>query len=689
MCGRTLDAVSVPALAHRGDKILFANAAMVRLLGFPRETLLGMDFDAWVVPSARPAMRAHSLQCLVRGDEMPTLEVEAFTANQSSRALELGVRRMDDRGGALVVMTAQDQSDIRFVQQSLLDMSLVMRQVVENDPVATFVIDAGHRVTQWNAACAQLTGIPPHQMIGRTDVWRAFYPEARPMMADLVVDGRIAEDGPALYGPQLRPSPLLPRTFEMEEYFPSCGGQERWLYFNSAPLLDAEGRVIGAIETLQDVSARRNAEEQLRRHQQELEVIVAERTAELLITHHDLDAFLDNAPVGIMATEDGYVVRCNKTFANMFDLEEGSVWGMRAASLFQNPGDHDVSFGTDAFDPRAGASLAREFPMCTSRGSALWVQVIAYSAEPGKPRSRIWWLLQDRSNVLRAQRELVENFRHLKAVNAKLEQAQNQLLQSEKMASIGQLAAGVAHEINNPIGFVSSNLHTLRSYGERLLGLVQAYAARETPEQAQDPELAALKRAAELDYLAEDLPVLLRESEDGLTRVKKIVQNLKDFSRVDTADWQDADLNAGLESTLHVVMNEVKYKADVVRRYGQLPPVRCLAAQLNQVFMNLIVNAAHAIPGRGIITLSTGAEGDQAWVEVADNGAGMPPEVLNRIFEPFFTTKPVGKGTGLGLSLSFSIVQKHGGRIEVDSQVGAGTRFRVWVPVAGQAAAPG
>ncbi|WP_323055794.1 sensor histidine kinase [Paucibacter sp. PLA-PC-4] len=182
-----------------------------------------------------------------------------------------------------------------------------------------------------------------------------------------------------------------------------------------------------------------------------------------------------------------------------------------------------------------------------------------------------------------------------------------------------------------------------------------------------------------------DLPQLLDESEDGLLWVKKIVQDLKDFSSVDQAEWQEADLNAGLDSTLNVVMNEVRYKADVKKVYGRIPAVRCIAAQLNQVFMNLIINAAHAIPERGEITLSTSTQGEWVSVEVRDTGAGMSEDVQRRIFEPFFTTKPVGMGTGLGLSLSFSIVQKHGGRIEVESSLGVGTLFRVWIPIQGPA----
>jgi signal transduction histidine kinase len=214
-----------------------------------------------------------------------------------------------------------------------------------------------------------------------------------------------------------------------------------------------------------------------------------------------------------------------------------------------------------------------------------------------------------------------------------------------------------------------------------LLALLKDQPREALPAELRDA-LVRLDKAVDLEFVQEDLPQLLNESEDGLLRVKKIVQDLKDFSRVDHADWQDADLNAGLDSTLNVVMNEVKYKAEVRKDYGVLPPVRCIAAQLNQVFMNLIVNAAHAIAERGTITLVTRAvDDDWVCVEISDTGSGMSEEVKRRIFEPFFTTKPVGQGTGLGLSLSFSIVQKHGGRIEVDSEIGVGTRFKVWIPV--------
>jgi signal transduction histidine kinase len=175
----------------------------------------------------------------------------------------------------------------------------------------------------------------------------------------------------------------------------------------------------------------------------------------------------------------------------------------------------------------------------------------------------------------------------------------------------------------------------------------------------------------------------MSESREGIKRVRKIVQDLKDFSRVDAdRDWELADLHTGLDSTLNIVSNEIKYKADVVKEYGELPLVECLLSELNQVFMNLLMNASHAIEGaRGRIVLRTGTAGDEVWVEVSDTGGGIAPENLGRIFDPFFTTKPVGKGTGLGLSLSYGIVKKHHGRFDVRSTVGQGTTFRMTIPV--------
>lgn len=273
---------------------------------------------------------------------------------------------------------------------------------------------------------------------------------------------------------------------------------------------------------------------------------------------------------------------------------------------------------------------------------------------------------------------------NMKRIKEQLNAANNQALQSEKMASIGQLAAGMAHEINNPIGFVSSNLGTLERYIQQTFDLLDLYEQSEGF--ISDPEIRARikaeKEKADINYLKEDLRSLMAESKDGIARVKQIVQNLKDFSHVDAYDnWQLSDLHQGIETTLNIVNNVMKDKARVIKSYANLPLVECIPAQLNQVFMNLFMNAAHAIEKQGTVTVRTGQKDDRVWVEIGDTGTGIPPEHIKKIFDPFFTTKPIGKGTGLGLSVSYGIIQEHHGQFEVQSQIGKGTSFRIWLPI--------
>jgi signal transduction histidine kinase len=296
----------------------------------------------------------------------------------------------------------------------------------------------------------------------------------------------------------------------------------------------------------------------------------------------------------------------------------------------------------------------------------------------------------DIDNVDGAQREAVEaelvrRDEELTALNEQLSMAQAQLLQSEKLASIGQLAAGVAHEINNPISFVFSNFGTLQTYVASLLRVLARYEEAEPLIADADVVrgIAELREQVDLAFLQEDVLALLAESRDGIERVRKIVQDLKDFSRVDVhQQWQWTDLHQGIDSTLNIVNNEVKYKADIVKEYGTIPEVECLPSQINQVIMNIVVNGAQAIEGRrGRITIRTGESGGNVWIEIADNGCGIPQAIQSRIFDPFFTTKPIGTGTGLGLSLSYGIIQKHRGRIDMQSEEGVGTTFRIELPI--------
>ena len=310
------------------------------------------------------------------------------------------------------------------------------------------------------------------------------------------------------------------------------------------------------------------------------------------------------------------------------------------------------------------------------------------NVEEGGTIINLMALVIDNTRLYARQQQSIEDLFELNQdllnINKKLEEAHNQLLQSEKMASIGQLAAGVAHEINNPVGYINSNMVTLQGYVTDLTRLVECYSKAESllPEDnAETQAIRKIRKEVDLNFLKEDIGALLNESLEGVSRVRKIVQDLKEFSHVDSAEWQWSDLHRGMESTLNIVYNEIKYKAEVVKEYGELPNVECIPSQINQVFLNLLVNAAQAIEKQGRITIRSGVENDEAWIEVEDNGKGIDRENLSRIFDPFFTTKPVGKGTGLGLSLAWGIVQRHQGRLEVRSTVGVGTTFRLTLPI--------
>jgi two-component system, NtrC family, sensor kinase len=451
----------------------------------------------------------------------------------------------------------------------------------EGSPIPTFVIDADHVVTHFNKACAQLLGIAAHDIIGKRGLGKVFYGVDRPVMADLIVDGAMADIISDLYQNAYRGSLTIPEAYEAEGFFSRLGTSGRWLFFTAAPLKGVDGQIVGAIETLQDITERKIAENALMTSQLEVEQIVEQRTAQL--------------------------AEVNSTLRK--DVERREL----------------------------------------------------------------------------VERELTKRHSELNLLNAKLVTAQEHLVQQEKLASIGQLAAGVAHEINNPIGYIFSNYGMLETYLVSLFDMLNIY---EMAEQSHgDPNvvkgLQAKRVALEVDFLKEDIPALMKESKEGIVRVRKIVQDLKDFSHVEAKpEWSFTDLNQGIDSTLNVVNNEVKYKADVIKEYGDLPPVQCIPSEINQVVMNLVVNAAHAMGAeRGKISVRTGVENESAWIEVSDNGSGIPKDVLPRIFDPFYTTKPVGKGTGLGLSLSYGIVQRHCGKIDVQTELGQGTTFRVLLPL--------
>ncbi|MEK7321565.1 MAG: ATP-binding protein [Pseudomonadota bacterium] len=451
-------------------------------------------------------------------------------------------------------------------------------------------------------------------------------------------------------------------------------GKYCWIRDNARVVRDAAGRPVEILGVVTDITEYKLAEQAMR---------TVEATAQAT-----LDALANRI---VLLNDRGEIIAVNAAWRDYAE-QPHSLWRtgglgidylelVRERSSQITLGDGDMALGLEKLLAGQCQEYYLEYLHATAP-DARWYALHAarFQSSGGL---RIVVSEQDITQRRLAEEELRQQHAALRSINIRLEAANLQLLQSEKMAAIGQLAAGVAHEINNPVGYVNSNLSSLQRYVDDLFRLVEAYGEAEPvlPEHAAAwRTLQTVKQEVDLDFLKQDIVNLLNESQEGVARVRDIVQNLKSFSHVDDQEWQWNDLHKGLDSTLNIVQNELKYKARVIKEYGDLPQIECRLSQLNQVFMNLLVNAVHAMEERGNIWLRTGAENESVWVEIEDTGKGIAPEHLSRIFEPFFTTKPVGSGTGLGLSLSYDIITKHGGRIEVASTLGKGTCFRMYLP---------
>lgn len=383
--------------------------------------------------------------------------------------------------------------------------------------------------------------------------------------------------------------------------------------------------------------------------------------------------------VVVLVDDVGRVRRCNKALVKLTGKGYADLIGKELREIFTKD-----SFADDVLQ-------GQSTEICHELGGR-WFLANSYRLDDGPEEGGVVLTLYDytslkllTSQLIDSNRNLETKSRQLEAAYAELKTTQIKILTQEKMATIGQLAAGVAHEINNPIGFVSSNLRTLQKYLARLVEFIhvqdEAIQALGNPSTLKSIETA--RQQLKPEFIIGDVVELIAESLDGAERVMKIVQDLKGITRVDESEWRMIDLVECFESTINIVWNEIKYKATLVRDFSELPLIRCYPHQLNQVFMNLLINAAQAIDKEGQITVKAWQDGEMVQFSVTDTGCGIPPENLSRIFEPFFTTKEVGVGTGMGLSLSYQIVKKHQGEIFVESEPGKWTTFTVRLPIDG------
>jgi len=433
-----------------------------------------------------------------------------------------------------------------------------------------------------------------------------------------------------------------------------------WMYINVSPVMDEEGQILRYVAIVEDITETLAKEQRLKQQHRELEQLLhrVERIKEEWESSFDC---IDQ--VIAIIDEHERVRRINTAITRLYGHKPRELDKIPLARVF--PADLAAAISEYNSGEFYDHNLDKWFN---------W-QRFPFDRRGEKEQ---WYIitLHDVSELRRITSELSEAYAAQKATQSKL-------IQQEKMASIGQLAAGVAHEINNPVGFVASNLNTLNKYVQRLCTHIETLEKGiiSAPDSSLPELVEESRKQNKVKVVREDIFELIEESLEGTNRVKNIVGNLKSFSRVGDSGKQWTDLHECIESSINIAWNEIKYHAQVERDFVSLPPVFCNAQQMNQVFLNLLVNAAQAIEQSGIITVATRVNDPWAVVQITDTGCGIAPEHLEKIFDPFFTTKDVGKGTGLGLSLCYDMVQKHEGELKVKSVVGKGSAFEIRLPL--------
>jgi len=512
--------------------------------------------------------------------------------------------------------------------------------LIANARTIILVLDTQGRIISFNPYMADICGYKPEEVQGR-DWFETFIPPEERDRAGGVFKETKSEN----------------RTQGVIHFIVAKDGQRREIEWYNEALKDADGHLTGILAVGQDITERRQAEKQIAIFQK----------------------FAEASGQGFaMAELDGNLIYVNPTLCRILGEE-------RMEDVFHKPFH---AYYSEETQQRLRDDI---LPTVTERGQ--WSGELALISRNGEstPTIQNFFLIRDENGEPLYLADVITDLTERKKAEEALRMSQAQLLQSEKMASIGQLAAGVAHEINNPAGFVMSNISSLTEYVGTFKKVLNEYESlseqvRATNGGAHEDVLVRIdeiRQEEDLSYVLKDVDNLLAESFDGTRRISEIVQNLKSFARVDETALKEANINDGIEATLKIVWNELKYKCGVQKKLGDVPDIRCNPGKLNQVFMNLLVNAAQAIEERGEITIETQADDGFVVARISDTGRGIPPEQLSRIFDPFFTTKRVGEGTGLGLSISHGIIREHHGSIEVESEVGKGTTFTIRLPVDG------
>ena len=584
------------------------------------------------------------------------------------RTLEVVGRNMlHDEAIRGFVINFRDISEQTRIEEELAQKERYFRALFDNSFDVTFTRDAAGRITYISPSVQRVLGYTPDELTGKVAIDVIVHPD----------DAQATRDGAA-----------------------SLAGDPNYLVNNRTKMVRKDGKVIvaesvvknllddeavrGYLVTFRDVTEQFETEARLARRERYFRSLVEDATDVVAIADKNVNFFYTSPPVqrllgytpeeyirlnGVDLVHPDYLARVEETF-NQVLQEPGKL--AKAEFLFRHKEGHyvflEVIFKNMLHD-EAVRGVVMNSRDVTERKEAERI-LKEYNENLEK-------------EVARQTRSLTRKNRELEKTLANLQNAQLQLVEAEKMASLGQLTAGIAHEINNPINFVSANVGPLKTDFAELRDLLDRYRALHASA-SLEKDLSEVRRyGEELDvaYLQGEVEALLNGIEEGASRTKEIVIGLRNFSRLDELDLKTASVHEGIDSTLMLLRSKLRSRIRVVKEYGTLPDIECYPGKLNQVFMNILGNAIAATPGEGTITIRTWQDGPCVNISIRDTGTGMSEKVKRHIFEPFYTTKEVGEGTGLGLSISYGIIQKHKGKIEVNSEPGQGSEFVITLPV--------
>lgn len=581
---------------------------------------------------------------------------------------------MKEKISEMRIRTSKIRSESAWANEVFSNGQQSVQSIIGSSPIPAFIIGKDHLIIYWNKALEELSGIKAKEVVGTGQQWRAFYKTARPCMADLLVD-KYQKKIPQWYPGKFIKSKLIAGAYEATDFFPELGKKGKWLRFTAAVIRNSKGSVIGAIETLEDITQAKRAEEALLKAHEELEIKVKERTYKLAkankalkeTTNH-LSLILEFLPIV------SYTCNADENFTITFVSKRvREITGYSPAEFTEKPlfwQEHIHPEDQERIIKKLKSASKRvshqfEYRFQTADGSYRWFSDHRRLIKPGRSRNYMVGAWQDITEDKR--------IRHEGEIRLQ------QMIQSHKLKALGEVVAGVAHEINNPVSFIANNITML----EEMWNAVEPILASDG---ASHPDWE--DKGIGYVEVCKNMKEVIEEFKIASQRIKRVIAGLKEFARTDeTVQKKPVKIEEVIHGVLIIVGAQVRKTVSLIDLYidNNLPPIQGHFQKIEQVIANLLINAHQAITpnkkGKIIITARSIERLNAILIEIEDNGMGMEKDVINHIFEPFFTTRRDMEGTGLGLSISYGLIKEHHGIIGVLSRPNIGSRFSIYLPL--------